>query len=362
MQADHGAEDLKIMMKAWVLKKTQDIRYEECQIPSPAPEEVLVRVMAAGICGSDIPRIYKTGAHRMPIIPGHEFSGIVEDTGKRVGVFPLIPCGSCIPCRMGHPEMCRDYDYIGSRRDGAFAKYVSVPVSNLIELPDEAGFEEAAMLEPMAVAVHAMRMAFEDDEHEPDENIVICGAGTIGLLLLMFLAERGCKNVYVTGNKDSQRQRAAAFGIGDDRFCDSRTEDACEWIKEKTGGAQVFFECVGKNECVKTGIDAAAPGGKVILVGNPYSDMTLPKETYWKILRNQMTVKGTWNSTFLGEDSPLKEEDDWHYVLNRLKEKRIDPSRLISHRFDAASLEKGFMIMRDKTEDYCKIIMLPDEA
>ena len=356
MQDDHGAEGLKIMMKAWVLRKIKDIRYEECQIPAPAQGEVLVRVKAAGICGSDIPRIYETGAHRMPLIPGHEFSGIAEETGKRVGVFPLIPCGKCTPCRAGHPEMCRSYDYIGSRRDGAFAEYVCVPKTNLIELPDEAGFEEAAMLEPMAVAVHAMRMAFEAKE-DPDESIVICGLGTIGLLLLMFLAERGCKNIFVIGNKDSQRRRAEAFGITEDRFCDSRKEDVCEQIKEKTGGTQVFFECVGKNECVKNGIDMTAPGGRVILVGNPYSDMMLEKETYWKILRNQLTVKGTWNSTFLKEDDPLRKEDDWHYVLNRLKEKRIDPSLLISHRFDPADLEKGFLIMRDKTEDYCKIIM-----
>ncbi len=357
MQADHGAGDLKDMMKAWVLKDINDIGYEERRIPVPAPGEVLVRVKAAGICGSDIPRIYKTGAHRMPLIPGHEFSGIVEDTGKRVGIFPLIACGVCDPCRAGHPEMCRDYDYIGSRRDGAFAEFVSVPASNLIELPEEAGFEEAAMLEPMAVAVHAMRMAFGKDEEDPDEKIVICGLGTIGLLLLMFLTERGCKNIYVIGNKDSQRQRAEAFGIDEDRFCDSRKDEDGKLIKEKTGGARMFFECVGKNECVRNSIDLAAPGGKVILVGNPYSDMMFEKETYWKILRNQLTVKGTWNSTFLKEDDPLREEDDWHYVLKRLKEKRIDPSRLISHRFDIADLEKGFLIMRDKTEDYCKMIM-----
>ncbi len=357
MQDDNGAEDLKIMMKAWILKDIKNIGYEECAIPSPAPGEVLVRVKAAGICGSDIPRIYETGAHRMPLIPGHEFSGIVEETGRRVGVFPLIPCGKCSPCRAGHPEMCRDYDYIGSRRDGAFAQYVSVPGTNLIELPDEVSFEEAAMLEPMAVAVHAMRNAFEQNRDDRDKAVVICGLGTIGLLLLMFLAEREYKNVYVIGNKDSQRQRAAVFGIGQDRFCDSRKEDVCRWMEEKTGGVQVFFECVGKNECVKNGIDMAKPGGMVMLVGNPYSDMMLPKETYWKILRNQLTVKGTWNSTFLKEGDPLRKEDDWHYVLNRLKEKKVDPSMLISHRLAPADLEKGFLIMRDKTEDYCKIIM-----
>ncbi|MBR5376277.1 MAG: galactitol-1-phosphate 5-dehydrogenase [Lachnospiraceae bacterium] len=355
-------------MKAWVLHGINDIRYEEQPVPSPMPDEVIIRVEAAGICGSDIPRIYENGAHRMPLIPGHEFSGTVERTGsnvrdglegRRAGVFPLIPCDRCVPCREGHPEMCRDYDYVGSRRDGAFAEFVAVPASNIIELPDEVSFEEAAMLEPMAVAVHAMRMAFEDeDEPDRDKKIIICGLGTIGLLLLMFLEERGCRNVFIIGNRESQRQRAAAFGIDQSRFCDSGKTDVCRWIAEKTGGADVYFECVGKNECVKNGIDAATPGGRVIVVGNPFTDMTLPRDTYWKILRNQLTVRGTWNSTFLKEEDPLKNSDDWHYVLKRLAEKRISPSQMISHRFKPETLDRGFLMMRDKTEDHCKVMMI----
>lgn len=153
-------------MKAWVLHGADDIRYEEIERPQPADCEVLVRVQAAGICGSDVPRIYKTGAHVHPLIPGHEFSGIVEKTGtstnpewegKRVGVFPLIPCRECIPCRKRQYELCRNYSYLGSRRNGGFAEYVLVPEWNLIELPANVSFTEAAMLEPMAVAVHAMR-------------------------------------------------------------------------------------------------------------------------------------------------------------------------------------------------------------
>ena len=124
------------MMKAWVLSDIGNICLNDVDVPNPGPEEVLIRVQAAGICGSDIPRIYESGAHMMPLVTGHEFSGVVEGIGKkaspfwmrkRVGIFPMIPCGHCRPCVTGHPEMCRDYDYIGSRRDGAFAEYVTVP-------------------------------------------------------------------------------------------------------------------------------------------------------------------------------------------------------------------------------------------
>ena len=179
-------------MRAWKLYNIGDIRCEETERPVPGRGEALVRVRAAGICGSDIPRIYRDGAHRMPLVPGHEFSGEVAETGggtaggwegKRVAVFPLIPCRSCPACRMGGYEMCRRYSYLGSRQDGGFAEYTAVPQENLIPIPDSVTFEDAAMLEPMAVAVHAMRRIGVS----ADDHIAICGVGTIGLLLYMFL-------------------------------------------------------------------------------------------------------------------------------------------------------------------------------
>ena len=100
-------------------------------------------------------------------------------------------------------------------------------------------------------------------------------------------------------------------------------------------------------------VDITAPGGRICLVGNPHSDMILEKSVYWKILRNQLTVTGTWNSSFTGEES-----DDWHYVLERLAQETVAPEQLISHRFSIDEIEKGFRIMRDKTEDYVKIMMV----
>lgn len=344
-------------MKAWVLHDKKDIRWEDREKPVPGEGEVLVRVLAVGICGSDIPRIYRDGAHRMPLVPGHEFSGEVAEIGsgvsgewlgRRVGVFPLIPCGTCAACERERYEMCRHYGYLGSRQDGAFTEYTAVPVSNLLRLPDTVSYEEAAMLEPMAVAVHAMRRAAVG----PGDRVVLCGLGTIGLLLLMFLLERGVR-VLAIGNKPLQKRLAGELGLPEEDFCDSRTENVEEWIlcrTEKTG-ADVFFECVGKPETYAWAIGLAAPGGRVCLVGNPYSDMGLEKAVYWKILRNQLTVTGTWNSSFTG-----RPEDDWHYVLKLLGEEKIKPARLISHRFSLDNLEQGLHIMRDKSEDYVKIM------
>ncbi|MCI9023110.1 MAG: galactitol-1-phosphate 5-dehydrogenase [Dorea sp.] len=347
-------------MKAWVLHNISDIRLEDVEEPVLQEGEVLVQVKAVGICGSDIPRIYQNGTYRHPLIPGHEFSGVAvksgpaADTaleGQRVGVFPLIPCKECPPCRKKQYEMCRNYSYLGSRRDGGFAEYVAVPEENLVRLPDHVSFEAAAMLEPMAVAVHAMRRV----KAGGSDRIAICGVGTIGLLLYLFLKEAGMEQVYVFGNKDFQKQTLLKLGLREEFYCDIRENDTDQWLMERTEGvgADVFFECVGRNETLVQALNQTAFGGRIMLVGNPFGDVDLEKSVYWKILRNQLTVMGTWNSSFTHEMS-----DDWNYVMERLAQKRVVPEDLITHRLSLEQMEQGFRIMRDKTEDYVKIMML----
>lgn len=348
-------------MKAWVLHGINDIRFGEIDEPLPMADEVIVSVKAVGICGSDIPRIYQTGAHVHPLIPGHEFSGQVIKAGKhvdagwigkRVGIFPLIPCQSCDACRKQHYELCRNYNYLGSRRNGGFAEYVAVPEWNLIELPENVLDEEAAMLEPMAVAVHAMRRVNLCE----NDTAVVWGLGTIGMLLLMFLKDAGIENIFVVGNKEFQKNTVLKLGLDEKCYCDAGTQDTEEWIFEHTHGrgADVFFECVGKNETFSQAVNLTAPEGRICLVGNPYSDMLLEKSIYWKILRNQLIVTGTWNSSFAHAA-----EDDWHYVLDRLKKKKIAPAELISHRFELQEAEQGFLTMLKKREDYIKIMVRP---
>ena len=347
-------------MKAYVLHGVNDLRLEEVEEPILQDNRVLVEVKAAGICGSDIPRIYTNGTYHFPTIPGHEFSGIVVQIGKdvnsswlnkRVGLFPLIPCKNCGPCRKKQYEMCKSYSYLGSREDGGYAEYVAVPAENLMELPENVSYEAAAMMEPMAVAVHAMRRM----DVQRNETVVICGLGTIGLLLLMFLKEAGVSSILVVGNKDFQKKTVLNLGITEDCYCDSRIQNVEKWVLEKTQGvgADIFFECVGKNETVVYAINSTIPGGRVMLLGNPYSDMDFVQKIYWKILRNQLTLKGTWNSSYLGEST-----DDWHYVLEKIAKNKINPENLITHKLSFEELEKGLMIMRDKIEDYVKVMII----
>ena len=349
-------------MKAWVLHGPGDLRLEDIPKPSFEPgdkEKAIVRVKACGVCGSDIPRIFKTGAHKHPLIPGHEFSGEVVDVtedadpsliGKRVGVFPLIPCRKCGPCKDKRYEMCRDYDYLGSRSDGGFAEFVKVPVWNLIELPETVAFETAAMLEPMAVAVHAVRQSGIGTDGKKGKALVI-GLGTIGLFTAMFLHAEG-HSVFGIGNKEEQKKLFTGSGMRGDRFItteDSRNNSA---VKNMLSDCGYIFECVGKNESYEQAVLLTPPGGNVITVGNPVSDMKLDRDIYWKILRNELTIRGTWNSSFTHEEA-----DDWHYVLDSLSSGKIVPKGMISHRFSLNDLTEGLDLMREKKEYYTKVMM-----
>ncbi|MCR5619330.1 MAG: galactitol-1-phosphate 5-dehydrogenase [Lachnospiraceae bacterium] len=369
-------------MKAYVLKEIGKLELDtvsspedDCSgivgtdsRPSVAEDEcVVVRVHAAGICGSDIPRIYKTGAYHHPLIPGHEFSGEVVHTGsrvpagiagKRVGIYPLIPCMQCAPCKKGMYEMCKNYNYLGSRCDGGFAQYVKVPCKNVIELPDEVTYEQAAMLEPLSVALHAIKecgLDLQPGDAGKDITITVCGLGTIGILTVMLLGCFGYRNILCIGNKQFQKRKILELGIAENNYADSKKEDAAAFIMDKTEGlgTDVFFECVGRNECVTLGLRTLSARGRLQLVGNPASDMLLSKDDYWKILRNQLRITGTWNSAFTG-----KTDDDWHIVLDLIAKKIIDPSKLITHRFDMDSLGKGFEMMRDRSEEFIKVMCL----
>ncbi len=340
-------------MKAAILEEIGKLNICQVDEPKCGAGRALVRVRRAGICGSDVPRIYKTGAHKMPLICGHEFAGEVLDCGanvsdewrgKAVGIFPLIPCGACPSCAKKQYEMCDNYSYLGSRCDGGFAELVAVPEWNLLQLPAGVSFEDAAMLEPTAVAAHAMRRV----EPLADDVVAVCGLGTIGLLMVMLLKEAGVKRVIAIGNKESQRAMAVELGVNEADYIDA----SCAGYESAIGAVDVFFECVGKNETINLAISKVNKGGKVMLVGNPASDMEFPKGLYWEILRKQLSVYGTWNSSYTGE-----EDDDWHYALGKIAEGKIEPSKLISHRFSLDEIEKGLEIMRDKTEDYIKIMI-----
>lgn len=187
-------------MRAYELHGVNDLRREDIEKPEIPSGWVLVQVKASGICSSDIPRIFTNGTYHFPTIPGHEFSGVVaaygegvpeERVGKRVGIFPLIPCRTCPQCRQKKYEMCEHYDYLGSRRDGGFAEYVAVPDWNLMELPENVSFREAAMLEPLSVALHAVKRSGV----KPGDTAAVIGTGMIGFAAAAWAKALGAETV-----------------------------------------------------------------------------------------------------------------------------------------------------------------------
>ena len=209
-------------MQAAVLHAPADLRIEEVPVPEIGPYDVLVRVRAAGICGSDLERIMVTGTYHFPTIPGHEFCGEVDTAGSavkaykagdRVLVVPIIPCGTCEYCAQGYYGQCEHYDYLGSRTDGGFAEYVRVPEGNLIPLPESVSFLEGAAVEPAAVTLHGIIKA----DIRAGDSVAVLGCGAIGLFAIQFAKILGATRVIavdvIPGKLESAKKAGADFCI-----------------------------------------------------------------------------------------------------------------------------------------------------
>lgn len=347
-------------MKANVLFGVNDLKYTDVALPVLKTGEVLVKVKAAGICGSDVARVFKTGTYHFPTIIGHEFSGIVYDVkdsadahwiGKHVSVFPLKPCFKCESCKNQKYELCSNYDYLGSRCDGGFAEYVAVPIWNLLEMPETISFEAAAMMEPASVALHALKQS----NFTKGDTVAIIGPGTIGMILSKLALLLGAKKVFLIGRTPEKLKFANSIGIID--TCNSTQEDVENWIKEKTNnlGVDISFEGTGVSASLNTCLNITKKSGKVVTLGNPQGDVTLNKTAYWKILRNQLTLIGTWNSEFNTEHS------DWEQIKEYIIQGKLDLASLITHRLNFEQLLEGLNIMKNNNIYSNKIMLLNNE-
>ncbi|MHC4506332.1 MAG: galactitol-1-phosphate 5-dehydrogenase, partial [Planctomycetota bacterium] len=232
-------------MKAARLYAPGDIRVEEVPVPVPGEGWVLVKVTACGVCGSDIPRVMKTGTYRFPTIPGHEFAGEVAalgpgvegtkglEEGLRVTVIPMMPCRKCDYCSIGAYQLCESYDYVGSRRDGAFAEYVQVPARNLLALPEGVDFELGAMTDPVAIARHAVKKL----AMKPGDRVAVFGVGPIGVFAIQWAKIMGASEVFAVDVFPEKLRLARDLGA--DCTVNAREEDPVAKILELTGGKGV---------------------------------------------------------------------------------------------------------------------------
>lgn len=333
-------------MKALVLEDIAKLVYKDVPDPAVKAGEVLLKIKACGICSSDIPRIFTTGTYHFPTIPGHEFAGEIIDCapdvdhsliGKKAAVFPLLPCGNCPSCEEEEYARCSNYNYFGSRCDGAFAEYISVPVWNLVPCSDNIPFTTAAMCEPVSVAKHCA----DAGGIQLGDTVAVIGTGTIGLTAALWAKTKGARKVITVGVRD--RSLAFAKSLGIDCTVNSSEEDAMQRLLDATGGkgADVVLECVGRQQAIHNAILYAKKGGRVVLTGNPYGDITFPKELYWKILRNELTVTGTWNSSYQST------VNNWKETIEALESGSLDVAKLITQKFPLADYEQALATVRD---------------
>jgi L-iditol 2-dehydrogenase len=348
-------------MKAAVLHAIGDLRVEDRPRPVAGPGMVLLRVGSCGVCGSDLPRVFTKGTYHFPTICGHEFAGTVAELGAGVDdlavgqaatVFPLIWCGKCAACEQGEYARCADYDYLGSRRDGGFAEFVAVPRRNLLPLPAGVAVELGAMVEPAAVALHALRRG---GGCAPGETVAVFGAGPIGLMVAQWARAMGAARVAIFDLVPEALSLAKCLGFTD--VYDVRQADSAKTLAALTGGrlAEVAVEAAGVPATLAAAIAAAGNGGRVILLGNPSADVTLPAPLLSLAMRRELRLCGTWNSSY----SATGNHDDWHTVVAALVSGALNLEPLITHRLPLAEAAAGFAMMRGRKEYFCKVLIHP---
>ncbi len=349
-------------MRAVQLFAPGDVRCEWVDVPLiKNANDVLIKVKACGVCGSDIPRVMSKGAYRYPITIGHEFAGEVVDIGEcvthvkkgdRVTAMPLVNCKQCDYCKVGQAVVCDEYDYYGSRIDGAMAEYIAVSEENILHIPDGVSYYEAAMTDPASVALHAVRKM----NIEAGQTAAVFGLGAIGFIAVQWLKNLGCNRVIAVDIIDRKLKQAQTLGA--DICINGRNENAVDAILDYTNGKGVdsAVELAGTKMTQIQAIDSVRKLGTVILCGISYDDLVLPNKTLGKILRGELSIKGSWNSSI----APLP-INEWESALSFMENGKIKLNDLVTHVKALKECQSTFQMMYNRTEIFTKVLFDPEK-
>ncbi len=339
-------------MRAIVLHAPGDFRLEERQRPQAGADKVVVRVRSVGVCGSDWARMLVKGAHKMPLVTGHEFSGEIADLGpsvtgweigELVAIPPLLPCYKCDQCKTGNYSRCRNYDYFGSRRDGAYAEFVAVPVGNLLKVPQNSDPRAIAMVDPASIALHSLWKA---GGMTVGQTGAVVGCGPIGLYAIQWMRLMGATDVIAVDVSQDKLDLAMEAGATVGLF----TQD----VSETKMRADVVVEAVGIDATINAAMSLGGPGGHVSFIGIPVPAVTVDNAVFQAFLRQELSLHGSWNS--FSAPFPGKQ---WTETVAALSDGRLKWEFLISHDLDLSELPRIFEEYKAGKLSYSKVMFRP---
>lgn len=346
-------------MKAARIFGKKDIRYIDIPVPEIKPDEVLIKVKAVGLCGSDV-ELYegthpyiKRGLTTLPITPGHEWSGIIAEVGANVkGYKPgdrvvgdvSLGCGDCSYCKKGRYNLCPDRIVVGSykNKDGGFADYLSLPARNLFKIPENISFKEAALIEPAATCVYGiMRIGIDFGS-----SVLVIGDGPIGQFALQAAYASGAGELIMSGSYDSKIEIASKFGAT--KTINRHKEDVIEAVMEFTSGqgVDIVIESCGKAKGLEQAIEVVKPGGKLCL----FSFYTQEKI---EICVNTIVMK---NLNIYGS---LASPNAYQPTINMLKLGKMNTKEIITHTVPLEKAEEAYNIIYQERDKAIKVILIP---
>ena len=343
---------VKEMLQA-IMLKPGEIIYKKVDKPVPGENEVLIKIKKIGICGSDIHVFH--GVHpytSYPIVQGHEVSGIIENIGSLVSGFtvgdkvilvPQVVCGECYPCRNNLYHICDSLKVMGFQTDGAAQEYVAIDKKMLLKIPENLSYEEGAMIEPVAVAVHAITRGDE----VLNNKVVILGAGPIGNLVGQVAKGLGAYSVMITDISDFRLKIAKECGI--DFTINSQRENLNDSILKNFGNdkTDIIFECVGSEETISQAISLARKGSKIIVVGvfgkKQCVDMGLVQD-------RELSLIGTL----------MYQKIDFVKAVELVGSGKIQLKRLISNEFPFLQYLNAYKYIIEKKDKVMKVMVSLD--
>ena len=340
-------------MRAIVVERPDSVSLSEIDTPAPGPGEARVRSVVAGVCRTDIDII--TGALdtrwvRFPVIPGHEWSGIVDavgegvtlvEPGQRVVCEGNIGCMSCPRCRAGDTHLCQRYDAVGFTRGGGWGEFVVVPARILHPLPDHVSFEAAALVEPGSCVVKALGRA----RIEPAETVGVIGVGAMGALAIRIARLRSPAAIVAYGLRDEELELARSLGA--DAVVNVAEQDAEDETRRLVGdGLDVVVETAGAVPAVELSTRLVREGGRVALLGIAGHDQQLALPADRLPLRD-LTVIGSVGYTIAA----------WAHMVALLREGLVDLAPIVTHRFPLERFEDAFALMDERRGVVARIVL-----